>query len=42
MDKVRAVIKAFVHPLKGLDALIEWMARDASLPPVTRDSLNDL
>jgi hypothetical protein len=34
MKKIKAVVKAIMNPLKGLDAIIEWMARDAGLPPL--------
>ena len=34
MKKIKAIFKPIMHPLKGLDALIEWMAQDAGLPPI--------
>ncbi len=34
MKKIKAIVMAIMNPLKGLDAIIEWMARDAGLPPL--------
>jgi hypothetical protein len=34
MKKIKAIVAAMMNPLKGLDAIIEWMARDAGLPPL--------